>query len=66
MDHTCKNKSQQLVQRKFQNKWKNIDKVYQLGFCCCIISLPYEITLSFVYLDANLLYNKEPQTAFLL
>jgi hypothetical protein len=32
---------------------ENIDKVYQLSFCCCIISLPYEITLSFVYLCAN-------------
>ena len=35
-----------LAQKKFQNKHKNIDKVYQLDFFRCIISLTYRTPLS--------------------
>ena len=31
-------------QKKFQNKLKNIDEVYQLVFFCCIMFLSYRVT----------------------
>ena len=44
MDNISRNKVSAVEQKKFQNKSKNIDEVYQSEFFHCIILLSYRVT----------------------
>ena len=44
MDNISRNKVSAVEQKKFQNKSKNIDEVYQSVFFRCIMFLSYRVT----------------------
>ena len=44
MDNISRNKVSAVEQKKFQNKSKNIDEVYQSVFFRCIMLLSYRVT----------------------
>ena len=44
MDNINRNKVSAVEQKKFQNKSKNIDEVYQSVFFRCIMFLSYRVT----------------------
>ncbi len=44
MDNISRNKVSAVEQKKFQNKSKNIDEVYQSVFFRCIMFLSYKVT----------------------
>ena len=44
MDNISRNKVSAVEQKKFQNKSKNIDEVYQSVFFRCILFLSYRVT----------------------
>ena len=51
MDNISRNKVSAVEQKKFQNKSKNIDEVYQSVFFRCIMFLSYRVTFLCNVLD---------------